>query len=338
MNHYFNNFIRGVRDLKLSDSSFARIRTTLASYADLHAVPDRGISAARPSPFMVFITARRTSYAGALLLFIFVTGGGAALGAEGAVPGDALYGLKTKINEKVIISLANGNEERARVSAQLATRRADEAIVLLKDGRLDEETALYLGQELAIHVEQATEDADALEAEGDVSASLRVRTELEEQLTARAVALAPEPEQVMEAATMMAEDTAVRSFAKSAPAVPSHEEELAQSFRAQAGKIAEARLHTEISLLPGIAAADIDLSQLTDTEDEVTAVTAAAPQEPGMDAAVTLSADAAAGSSTSTVEQIPMRAKTRYEAPMNNAWPSGAGSAEATPLWFNKDY
>ncbi|MES2994828.1 MAG: DUF5667 domain-containing protein [Patescibacteria group bacterium] len=336
MNHYFNNFIRGVRDLKLSDTSFARIRTTLASYADLHAIPERGLSAARPSPFMVFITARRTSYAGALLLFIFVTGGGAALGAEGAVPGDALYGLKTKVNEKVITSFANSNEERARVSAQLATRRADEAIVLLKDGRLDEETALYLGQELATHVEQASEEADALEAEGDVSASLRVRTELEGQLTARAYALTPPEPQEPEAATMMmAADTNVRQFAKTAAFAPSHEMELAESFRAQAGKIAEARLHTEISLLPGIAAtADVDLSQFGGAdENEVTAVTAVAASDADS-AAVMLTTDANA---TSTIEQAPMRAKTRYEAP-NNAWPSGGAGSEVKPLWLNKGY
>ncbi|HYF28996.1 MAG TPA: DUF5667 domain-containing protein [Candidatus Paceibacterota bacterium] len=301
MNHRFINFIRGLREAKLSDASFARIRDALASYADLHTVPNGALSHTPIlSPLASFFRMKGTLYAGALVLVVMVAGGGAATGAERAVPGDVLYALKINVNEKVAATLADTPMEKAELSAKLATRRADEAIALLAEGRLDETTASYLDAQVAQNVEASSVAAATLESEGDIAASLMVRTDLEEELTKRAASLAPPAAEAADTATMM-------MAAKAAPADPGTQ--LAEGLRAQAHRVAEARNHTAANILPGIADVGAELSA------------------PAADTAgsATLMLDAG-----TTTEEMPVRAKI---APTpSNAWPQEGEANRA--LWL----
>ncbi|MEK7511006.1 MAG: DUF5667 domain-containing protein [Patescibacteria group bacterium] len=315
MNHRITNFIRDLRGVTLQDQSFSRIRASLSQYADMHPV----ITAAPTlSPYLVFFRTRSTLYAGALVLFVIVSGSGVVGGAEKAIPGDALYSVKINVNEKVAESFADTTHEKAELSAKLATRRADEALTLLAAGKLDEDTATYLEGELATHVEESNQAATALEIEGDVAGSLAVRTELGEDLAERAAAFEPAtPDAVADApaATMMMKAAIAPESESVPPADPTAF--MAGALRIQADKVAEARNHTAAALLPGIGA-QVDLAALNANQP--------AADVPQVDIAATATLMLDAATTTEEVEEVQTK-----QAPLpGNAWPTERS------LWLNQ--
>ena len=249
MNTPFENFIRSVKAQTLSDASSARLRSALASYADLHTVPDGVSFASAASPFMKYLRSRHAVYAFLLIIVVLGGGSGATLAAEKSLPGDVLYPVKTELNEKITARFATTPEERARHSARLAERRVDEAVALADEGKLDAKTALYLDQEVTAHIESSDSAADTLESNGDLATALAVRTDLEENLSQRADAL---------------HTLALAARAPEGDAEDTHESDdtnttriaLAESIDAKVRTIHEARLHTETAVLPGIAASE----------------------------------------------------------------------------------
>lgn len=319
MNQRFNNFIHGLREVKLEDASFARIRATLASYADLHSVSDGALLRATSSPFIAFFAARATRYAGVFAVLLILVGGGTISGAERAVPGDALYGFKVNVTEKVSASLAGTPIERAEFATKLATRRADEALILLEQGKLDEDTATYLDQEVAKNVDVANTAATTIESEGDLATSLSVRTELETQLAERIAVLDAESEATV--AMEAAADATAFSRAKVAPLPEEPGARFAQGLRVHLMRVAEARSHTAASILPGLADADVDLEGLRPESS-----LAEAPADVGATVSATLMIAADEAATTTGEELVPVRAK--FAPPPNNAWP------ETEPFWL----
>lgn len=233
------HLLRELRDISLSDASFMRIREAIASYADLHTAKGGSVSPYIASPFARFIRSPRTAYAFVAVFMVATGGGGVALASDTALPGDFLYPVKVEMAEKFSAAFILDPEERAKNSAKLAERRADEAIKLADEGRLDAENAAYLATEFEAHITDSVEGADALEAEGDLSASLAVRTDLEKRISLRATTLnailaEDEPELVASA------DSEVAGA------------ELADTIDEQATSIAMTRMHAEAAILPGI--------------------------------------------------------------------------------------
>ncbi len=60
------------------------------------------------------------------VIIVLTTGGGVSYAAEYALPGEPLYVVKTKINERVALSLAFTDRSKARVATRLAERRFEE--------------------------------------------------------------------------------------------------------------------------------------------------------------------------------------------------------------------
>lgn len=328
MNHHFSNFIQSIRGIKLEDASFARIRSTLSSYADLHTVPDGVYTRAERSPFVSFLSMYQVRYGAALVLLVVFLGGGVAGGAERAAPGDALYSIKVNVNERVSAALAGTPEERAELSTKLATRRVDEGLTLLAAGKLDDETAQYLDTEVALHVDASNAAADTLESRGDIAGSLAVRTELAEKLAERVAKLDEEETETADAAAASAPEMAVVMFAKSAPTSTTPREQFADGLRARAVQVAEARIHTAAALLPGIAE-ELDLNAL----HEENATATAAVDTPAETATATLMI-APDEEATTTPEAEPFEMKMKYMPPPSNAWPSD----EMRPFWQNRNY
>lgn len=321
MNNHFSNFIQSLRGIRLSDASYTRIRSTLSSYADLHTVPD-GVPARAPlSPYLRFFSLSQVRYGTALTLLIVFIGGGVASGAEKATPGDTLYAIKVNVNEKVGAVLADTPEERAELSTKLATRRVDEGLTLLAEGKLDADTAQYLDTEVALHVDASNAAADTLESEGDIAGSLAVRTELAEKLAERVAVL--DAGAVDDQAEDAAPAVAVMLSAKSAPAPIDPRAQFTDGLRARAMQVAEARIHTAAALLPGIAEA-VDLDALHD--DEVVEVAA------DTDADTATSMVAAEVAATTTAETF--EAKAKYAPMPNNAW----SGDEMRPFWQGGTY
>ncbi len=82
----------------------------------------------------------------AILIALIISVGGASVAAETAVPGDALYAVKTEFTEPVRGQLARSTEAQARWQAELADRRLAEARMLATRGTLNAASASGLSE------------------------------------------------------------------------------------------------------------------------------------------------------------------------------------------------
>lgn len=303
MKQHLTNFIQALGGIKMRDDSFARVRASLSSYADLHSMPERAASPQVVS-FLAFVSSRNTRYVSAFALVLVVAGGGTIGAAERALPGDVLYAVKVEVSERARAAFANTPEERAELATSLAGRRADEAVVLIEKGAFDADTAAYLEAEVARQVEASDSAAVALESEGNVAASLKARGALADALADRVAALAPEEDMNAGAALMMEAADApvsakmqVMSFEAAPPMDP--QASFTEQLRQRAESVAAARTETAAAFLPGIASSTIDLTALN------------------ADAEASLMVTEEAATSTENV------------APQGNAWPT-----ETRALWL----
>ncbi len=73
------------------------------------------------------------------LIIALILGGGVTFAAEQSLPGEALYPVKINVNEQVRSLLAVSDDAEARLQANLAERRLEEAEKLAVDGRLNDD-------------------------------------------------------------------------------------------------------------------------------------------------------------------------------------------------------
>ncbi len=76
-------------------------------------------------------------YALGMLAGTLIISGSLSVFAQGSLPGDLLYPVKTKVNEKIQVVIALTPEEKARTEALLATKRLEEAEALALQGKLN---------------------------------------------------------------------------------------------------------------------------------------------------------------------------------------------------------
>lgn len=178
--------LRALRVIMLPPEIKTRLRAELSAYADLHTLKDARPHPLVRSPFASFILPARSLYAGALTLFLMVAGGTqASFAAEDAVPGDILYPVKVALSEPLSFVLTTSTAGKAELAARFASRRVDEAATLSSVGKLDEKTAEELADRFDSHVDVVAKETDTLESKGEISASLAVRTDLEQKLSER---------------------------------------------------------------------------------------------------------------------------------------------------------
>ena len=120
------------------------------------------------------------------VIAVLVLGGGVSVVAENAAPGDALYAVKTSVNEEVRGLLAIGAEADALWEVELAERRLKEAKTLEVRGTLTTEAAADLNAEFNSHAEAALEAASTMQAEGKGEAAQGLTVALEAVTSAHA--------------------------------------------------------------------------------------------------------------------------------------------------------
>ncbi|MBL8158496.1 hypothetical protein JNK62_03110 [bacterium] len=125
----------------------------------------------------------------AALALVFIFGSGVSYAAEGALPGDALYSVKTKINESVKVALATDTEAKASVQMELAERRIEEAAALAAENRLDADTQQSLAVAFEAHAQSATAEVATID-ESDASAAAEITSRFETRLAAHEEVLA----------------------------------------------------------------------------------------------------------------------------------------------------
>ncbi|OGC86670.1 hypothetical protein A3D70_01400 [Candidatus Adlerbacteria bacterium RIFCSPHIGHO2_02_FULL_54_18] len=105
-----------------------------------------------PSPFFAFSFSR---FVFAPLVLLLVMGIGTVSAAQGALPGDLLYGVKISVNEQVEVALARTPTAKAQTEARLAVRRVAEAEALAGQGRLDDTTTQKIEDDFNRHASRA---------------------------------------------------------------------------------------------------------------------------------------------------------------------------------------
>jgi hypothetical protein len=129
------------------------------------------------SPYVFFASHRFLAALAALVLVVFA-GGSTAFAAQGALPGQPLYALKTKVLEPVAVALAPTPAAKAAVHVELAQRRVNEAETLAQQGTLTASTSA----ELAANFESNAQSAETIAAQiatSDPAGSVQIHTQID---------------------------------------------------------------------------------------------------------------------------------------------------------------
>ena len=125
------------------------------------------------SPYVFFASHRFVAVLAAFVLVVFA-GGSTAFAAQGALPGQPLYALKTKVLEPVAVALATTPAAKAAVHVALVQRRVAEAETLAQQGTLTAST----GAELAANFESNAQSAETIAAQvatSDPAVAVQIR-------------------------------------------------------------------------------------------------------------------------------------------------------------------
>lgn len=186
-------YLKRLNDMRLSESSRARMRGELSEYADFHAAEgaQEGVRVGEDDRLMGHVPQgtlyqlfglklrKTTMHATAAILIAVMIGGGTSFAAENAVPGDVLYPVKVEVNENVKSALAVSNAAEAKLQARLAQERLEEAEQLAAEGRLDAESSAVIRTRLQRHYEAAIERSERAETEANAEVAAEVRATLE---------------------------------------------------------------------------------------------------------------------------------------------------------------
>lgn len=117
-----------------------------------------------------------------IIAIILATTGGVSLAAQNSLPGEALYGVKVRINEKVRAALALNEEDKAEVEADAAEERLEEAEELAAAGKFDADVAERLEANFKLHADRVNARIDAFKARQDFRAAADVSSNFETSL------------------------------------------------------------------------------------------------------------------------------------------------------------
>lgn len=137
----------------------------------------------QPHGSLLLITKKPMPLIAGLILAASVSGG-TAFAAEGAVPGDLLYPIKTEVTENVRSAIALNAEAKAEVDAWRATRRLDEAQKLAVRVELSDEKRAELEKRFAEHATRIEVGIASIEAT-DPALAIELATRIEASLAAR---------------------------------------------------------------------------------------------------------------------------------------------------------
>ena len=171
-------YLEKLKDMKLSESSRARIEGNLQEYARFHTVrvgqDNRSIGQVPKSTFLSRLKMTPMPII-AILITVFV-GAGTSFAAQGAVPGDFLYPVKTEVNENVRAAFAVGANAEAELQADLLEERLAEAAKLQAEGRLTSERAVVVANKIKTQA-QIVSDASA-KSDAAVATNINERVNL----------------------------------------------------------------------------------------------------------------------------------------------------------------
>jgi len=171
-----NKFFKKSETISFSKEKKEGIRLKLETFIKETPVIVQEVASAR-NEFRWFVYLSRHTAMVSVLFVVFVVGS-AGLLAEGTLPGDFLYGVKTNINEQVRGLFVGGSQDRAEWNLELAERRLVEIGKLSAEDRLSEEQREELKRKIINHTDRAIEAVSLKEELSGNEKSLESRVEL----------------------------------------------------------------------------------------------------------------------------------------------------------------
>ena len=173
-------YVSQLQNLKLSASARTRMEDSLLEYARFHPVrvelDSRSIEQVPQSTYLQRFNLTTMPIAIFLILFISV---GTSFAAQGALPGDFLYPIKTEVNENVRTAFAFGADAEANLQADLLEERLEEAQTLHTEGKLTANTAVMVSNNIQAQAKVASVAAAKSESSVAMSANTRIQMALE---------------------------------------------------------------------------------------------------------------------------------------------------------------
>jgi len=123
------------------------------------------------------------------LILAAAIGGGTSIAAQNALPGDALWGFKTSINENVQAALAPEGKAQADFDIGAIDERMNEAAKLAAGGRLNADTQADVETNLDGHAKSVAEQIAKLQEQGDYATAADVAARFQAAVAARIAGL-----------------------------------------------------------------------------------------------------------------------------------------------------
>src|SRR3989338_9283268 len=139
MNDEFHTHLKKAGDeIALSEQERTRMCSVLSAYMEMKpARVERAGGPIRADSIAAYAQAWGSAwllaprpFATALVVVLFVTSSGISYAAQGALPGDALYAVKVRVNEPVLGALALSSSQKAEWAMRVAGERLKEAATL----------------------------------------------------------------------------------------------------------------------------------------------------------------------------------------------------------------
>jgi hypothetical protein len=294
MNDITNHIKKAADSVRLSEIEKHDMKHILREYMAHKPFPQEGYSSVSIHWFS-FSWIKQPLAAALALVFIF--GGGVSFAAESALPGDALYSVKTKVNESVKVALATDTEAKANIQMELAERRIEEAAALAAENRLDTETESELAAAFEAHAESATQEVATIDEE-DSSAAAEITSRFEMRLAAHEAVLSLVSENA-DATNTLTDAIRVRGLAVA-------------DIRARAEE--RMAVSAPIAVAMSLAMDAADSATDTMTMKAAPATMMAAPTEEPASEARTMQAENAAATTNEATASVDSRAAARMKA------------------------
>ncbi len=116
-------------------------------------------------------------------------GGGVSVAANNSLPGDALWGFKTSVNESIRGAFTAGDEAKANWDIAVVSARLDEAQKLAVEGKLDADVQAKIMANFDAHAQDIAERISKLQVSGKADVAADVAARFQAQLAQHASAI-----------------------------------------------------------------------------------------------------------------------------------------------------
>jgi|GEM_PF-1245108 hypothetical protein len=177
MNNKVHSYLNDAgEEFSLSREERERMRQTIHAYMEMKPLRRSAAPERATLGFGWIVSPRPVAFA--LVAVLFVSSAGLSYAAEGALPGDLLYGIKTHVNEPLSGALALSTSAKTQWAMDVAGERVKEAATLAAEGHLSTTTQDALKANFDEHAAQVADVInETASTSPDTSDAIAVRFE-----------------------------------------------------------------------------------------------------------------------------------------------------------------